>query len=181
MVEKFNYKHNCQIEMPDDYINGQGKGQISKMKYGLYSMGWNGCEMIAIYNAMRDLGLGRSIQDICLEMYPKSSVAVGFFGSNPLLLDKYFKIHNVPYTETRQFNRFFNELPNNQCGIASFFNHRPIFSSLHTVMVKNVNGQIVVYNKSNGKTEPVPLDFRGQLTRRSRFIVGYLFPGKEEK
>ena len=176
MLERINYRHNMKIALPDDYINGQAKGPVSKMKYGFYNMGWNGCEMIAIYNAMRDVGKFNSLQNICLEMYPKSSVMCGFFGSNPYLLDRYFKNHNVAYEKTYDYNKFFNELSSYKCGVCSFWNHRLIFSSLHTVMVKVVDGKLTVFNKSNGRTEPVPLDNRGALTVKKLFIVGYLIP-----
>ncbi|MGN1419391.1 MAG: hypothetical protein ACI4W6_08685 [Acutalibacteraceae bacterium] len=175
MLEKLNDKHNRQIVLPDDFINGQGKGEVSKMKYGICTMAWNGCEMIAIYNAMRILKRDANLADICLEMYPKSSVLCGFFGSNVYVLDKYFKAHGVPYRKVFQYNNFFNELADAKCGICSFWNHRLLFSSLHTVMVRYENGEIVVYNKSNGKTEPVSLAFRQMLTSKKLFMVGYLF------
>ncbi|MCM1363967.1 MAG: hypothetical protein NC122_02500 [Faecalibacterium sp.] len=178
MLEKSNYRHNMTINLPDDYINGQGKGEVSKMKYGFFDMSWNGCEMIAIYNAMRDIGRPNSLQQISLEMYPKSSVLCGFFGSNPYVLDKYFKMHDIPYTRTYDYNRFFNEIYSHQCGICSFWNHRLLFSSLHTVMVKYIDGKITVFNKSNGRTEPVPLDNRSLVTSKKLFMVGYLFDKK---
>ncbi len=175
MLEKINYRHNAAINLPDGYINGQGKGEVSKMKYGFFNMGWNGCEMIAIYNAMLDIGQPNELCNINLEMYPKSSVLFGFFGSNPYVLDRYFKSHDIPFEKTFEYNKFFNELPTSKCGICSFWNHRLIFSSLHTVMVKYIDGKFVVFNKSNGKTEPVPLDFRSLITSRKLFMVGYLF------
>ena len=83
MLEKRNYKHNLQFDPGDGFINGQGAGDVAKMKYGFYRMAWNGCEMIALYNAAHALGKHESLADICLEMYPKSSVACGF--SAPIL------------------------------------------------------------------------------------------------
>ena len=90
MLEKRNYTHNKQFLPGDEtgFINGQGAGEVAKMKYGFYHMAWNGCEMIALYNAAHLLGRHEELSDICLEMYPKSSVACGFFGSNPLVLDR---------------------------------------------------------------------------------------------
>ena len=175
MLERKNYYHNIKFDPGDGYINGQGKGEVSKMKYGFFNMSWNGCEMIAIYNAMHEIGRHNSLARISAEMYPKSSVLCGFFGSNPLVLDKYFKFHEVPYRKTYDYNGFFNALPEYRCGIVSFWNHRVLFGSLHTVMVKSVDGQIVVYNKTNSKTEPVPTDTRSLVTTKGLFIVGYLF------
>lgn len=178
MLEKKNFYHNVLMNLPDDYLNGQDSGELSKLKYGICSVGWCGCEMIAVYNAARDLGLKATLPRVCYEMYPKTSIAMGFFGSNVAMLGDYFKRRNVPYTQTWDYNSFFNELPSCQCGILSFWNHRRIFSSLHTVMVKYVDGKIVIYNKSNKRTQPVPVESRHEVTSQKLFIVGYLF-GKE--
>lgn len=175
MLERKNYYHNIKYFPGESYINGQGKGEVSKMKYGFFNMSWNGCEMIAIYNAMLDIGKPDSLARISAEMYPQSSVLCGFFGSNVYVLDRYFKAHGIPYEKTFDYNAFFNELPHHTCGILSFWNHRVLFSSLHTVMVKYVDGKIVVFNKTNSTTEPVPVEHRKNVTNQKLFMVGYLF------
>ncbi len=180
MLEKRNYDHNKRF-LPADktgFINGQGKGEVAKMKYGFYHMAWNGCEMIALYNAAYLLGKGEPLADICLEMYPQSSVLCGFFGSNPIVLDRYFKAHGISYEKTYDYNAFFNALPDVRCGVLSFWNHRRVFGSLHTVMVRwdSERQQIVEYNKFNSKTVPVFHDVRGLITTKKLFIVGYLLP-----
>lgn len=180
MLEKKNYFHNILVDLPNDYLNGQDAGELSKLNYGLYSVGWNGCEMIAVYNAAFDLGVPTSLPRVCFELYPKTSIAWGFFGSNVYMLGDYFKARGIPFERTNDYNRFFNELPSCKCGILSFWNHRRIFSSLHTVMVKYIDGKIVVFNKSNKRTEPVPEDNRHRVTSEKFFITGYLFRGEEE-
>ena len=175
MLEKKNFYHNVLINLPDDYLTGQDAGELSKLKYGLYSVGWCGCEMIAVYNAARDLGVKTTLPRVCYEMYPKSSIMMGFFGSNVCALGKFFDARNIDYSSTWDYNTFFNELPHCQCGILSFWNHRRIFSSLHTVMVKYIDGKIVVFNKSNKRTEPVPTENRHGVTSEKLFIKGYLF------
>ena len=48
-------------------------------------------------------------------------------------------------------------------------------------MVKYVDGKIVIFNKSNKRTEPVPVDSRNEVTSKKLFIKGYLFEkGAEE-
>ena len=179
MLEKRNYEHNRRIDLrsayPDGFINGQGVGAVSGMMYGIKPMSWNGCEMIAIYNAMTALGRPADLAEISLEMYPKSSVAFGFFGSNPYLLDRYFKVHGVPYRKIYDYNAFFNELPRSVCGVLSFWNRRRLFGSLHTVMARWEDGKITIYNKSNGRNHPVPHESRELVTVKKLFIVGYLF------
>ena len=138
MLEKRNYEHNKNYLPADEngFSNGQGKGEVAKMKYGFYHMAWNGCEMIALYNAAQFIGKGESLADICLEMYPQSSVLCGFFGSNPIVLDRYFRAHDIAFEKTYDYNAFFNALKDVRCGVLSFWNHRRVFGSLHTVMVR---------------------------------------------
>ena len=180
MLEKRNYEHNKNYLPADEngFINGQGKGEVAKMKYGFYHMAWNGCEMIALYNAAQFIGKGESLADICLEMYPQSSVLCGFFGSNPIVLDRYFRAHDIAFEKTYDYNAFFNALKDVRCGVLSFWNHRRVFGSLHTVMVRwdSERQQIIEYNKFNSKTVPVPHDVRGLVTTKKLFIVGYLLP-----
>jgi hypothetical protein len=180
MLEKRNFAHNKQFTPGDEsgFINGQGTGEVAKMKYGICTMAWNGCEMIALYNAAHLLGRHEELRDICLEMYPQSSVLWGFFGSNPLVLDRYFKAHEIPFEKTYDYNAFFNALPDCRCGVLSFWNRRRVFGSLHTVMVRfdKDRGLLVEYNKFNGKTVPVPHDVRSLVTVKHLFIVGYLLP-----
>ena len=174
MLERLNYAHNSKITLPDDYINGQGEGEVAKMKYGICTMAWNGCEMIALCNAMRAIGRKVELRDVAREMYPVSQVAMGFFGSNVYVLGHYFKKHGVKYSSTLSYNDFFNQLKEHRIGVCSFWNRRILFGSLHTVAVEFKDGCYVVYNKSNKKTEPVPLKFRGMLTSKKLFIKGYL-------
>ena len=42
-------------------------------------------------------------------------------------------------------------------------------------MVKYIDGKIVVFNKSNKRTEPVPTENRHGVTSEKLFIKGYLF------
>ena len=68
MLEKKNYEVNKNISLPDSFINGQALGAVSRMRYGLFPMSYNGCEMIAICNYMRMLGKKENIAE---EIYMK--------------------------------------------------------------------------------------------------------------
>ena len=120
-------------------------------------------------------GIGRHVElkDVAREMYPVSQVAMGFFGSNVYVLGHYFRKHGVSYSSTLSYNNFFNQLREHKCGICSFWNRRILFGSLHTVMVEFRDGQYVVFNRTNGKTEPAVLPFRGKITSKKLFMIGY--------
>ena len=54
MLEKKNYEVNKNISLPDSFINGQALGAVSRMRYGLFPMSYNGCEIIAAYNFLKE-------------------------------------------------------------------------------------------------------------------------------
>ena len=52
---KYNLKYNTErVQQPElgKMINGQGMGLVSKLRYGICPMSFNGCEVIAVHNAL---------------------------------------------------------------------------------------------------------------------------------
>ena len=122
MIEKNNYEINKFIKLGKGTINGQGVGPVSQMRYGLFPMSYNGCEMIAIYNfllleKMENPGLA----EIAREMYPESGVLLGVFGSNPYRLHKYFDLRNISIKRYFSIKKFFNQLKSSKFGIKTIF------------------------------------------------------------
>ena len=70
-----------------EYISGQKFGAVSEMKYGLCRMSFNGCECIAVFNAMVYLGKDKRLWEIAriLERY---RMLMGMLGCNPVKLKK---------------------------------------------------------------------------------------------
>ena len=59
-----NYQYNKKVDLSSykgGYINDQDNGQVSNLKLGLKNMDYNGCEVIAAYNAMLTLGEKRDM------------------------------------------------------------------------------------------------------------------------
>ena len=72
MIEKSNYEINKYIKLGKGTVNGQGVGPVSQMRYGLFPMSYNGCEMIAIYNFLYLEKIDNpNLAKIAFEMYPK--------------------------------------------------------------------------------------------------------------
>ncbi|MBQ1995528.1 MAG: hypothetical protein II237_04990, partial [Clostridia bacterium] len=125
MLQKFNYRHNCTVPLPDStVINGQGCGEVAKMKYGLCNMSFNGCEMIALHNSMVLMGKNSDLKEICKEMYPKSQMLSGIFGSNPCLLGSFYKKRNFLFRKTYRYTEFFDSLESTTVAVLSFWNKK---------------------------------------------------------
>ena len=176
MIEKNNYEINKFIKLGSGTVNGQGVGPVSQMRYGLFPMSYNGCEMIAIYNfllleKMENPGLA----EIAHEMYPKSGVLLGVFGSNPYRLHKYFDERDIKVKRYYSLKNFFKQLESSKFGIISFWNAHHPFHGLHTVCVESTENGIRVYNRSNKKAVPVDYKKYNEFVDQARFICGYLF------
>ena len=176
MLQKFNYRHNCTIPLPDStVINGQGCGEVAKMKYGLCNMSFNGCEMIALHNSMVLMGKNSDLKEICKEMYPKSQMLSGIFGSNPCLLGSFYKKRNFLFRKTYRYAEFFDSLESTTVAVLSFWNKKKPFNGLHTVTVQAIDGKIRVYNRYNNRDYPYDYISRTELLpKKSDFICGYL-------
>ncbi len=175
MLEKKNYEVNKNIDLGTEPINGQGCGKVSLMRYGAFPMSYNGCEMIAIYNfcILEKLPHG-TLADICLEMYPKSGILWGVFGSDCFRMKSYFKKRKIEYKRFLKRNSFFDELNKTTYGIITVWNSINIFKGIHTVCVEKLtNGNIRVYNRSNKKTQPCEFKTVDEITQKCCFICGY--------
>ena len=176
MIEKSNYEIKKYIKLGKGTVNGQGVGPVSQMRYGLFPMSYNGCEMIAIYNFLYLEKIDNpDLAKIAFEMYPKSGVLMGVFGSNPYLLHKYFDNRNIKIKRYYNIKSFFKQLESSKYGIVSFWNAYHPFHGLHTVCVESIKNGIRVYNRSNKKDVPVDYNDYSEFVDRARFICGYLF------
>lgn len=176
MLQKYNYEHNLTVSLPDDeIINGQGCGEVAKMKYGFFPMSYNGCEMIALHNSLVLRGEKSSLREVCLEMYPRCQSLSGLLGSNPYLLGSFYKRRGINYRMTLRYDDFFDSLDGVRVAVLSFWcPHKP-FKGLHTVAVQKEGYRIKVYNRYNNRDYPYIYPSRAELLpHKSDFICGYL-------
>lgn len=180
MIEKSNYRHNIKIKLGDGYINGQGCGNIAKMKYGLYPMSFNGCEIIAVYNYLYSIGKKREIADLAKEIYPYASVLMGLFGSAPKKLKRFLDEHNLEYKRTEDYDEFEKMFQESESAVISFWvKLRSGFYGIHTVYLKNINGKVRVFNRSNGNPRPKDYDtMKDFLPNGKHLIVAFCFGDK---
>lgn len=122
-------------------INGQALGGVAKLRYGLCRMSFNGCEVIAVCNALTYAGIPRDIREIAAYM-EKYRAFMGIFGSSVYRLGKALS-HFGADSETVHIERAGDAF------IISSWTGRPLFSSVHTVFCVRENGGIRVYNRYN--------------------------------
>ena len=174
----------------DRFLNGQRTEPLCGMRYGTYPLSWNGCELIACYNAAAALGIKVNFPQVVHEfelnrmhfLFPN-----GYWGTAPKKLRYFFKKHGMEYRSWRDGRRFAAEAKTGvpSCGIISFWNNRrsvaklwglDFFSGgLHTVFYLYKGGKFHVYNLYGRDEAPRVMDDISEAYREKRFIIGYLF------
>ena len=145
-----NYIDNKNVDLSsykNGYINDQNTGAVSKLKFGTNTMDNNGCEIIAVYNAMKTLGNQKDIRDIAYHFENDGQMLGGEFGTNPYANKKYFEKegYKVKVVEGEKITE--EELPKADAYIVSFWNSNDVMDALHTVaMRKTKKGEYELFN-----------------------------------
>lgn len=122
-------------------INGQGTGETAGLKYGLFPMSFNGCEVIAVYNALEYLGIPQDIRTV-RDFMKRYAVLFGLFGCNIYCLGGALNHFGAEYTKSRSAD-------NAEAFIISSWTGIPFLSTIHTVFCVRTAGGIKVYNRYN--------------------------------
>lgn len=157
----------------DDYIFGQNTFPVNKMRYGFFDMSYNGCELIAVYNALKFLGKFKYLYNIIHDFELNGDIWVdGLFGTKPTAIKDYmksmgFKVKSFYFTKTMD-----TYIQYNRCFIIVYAHS----SGIHTVMARGTpSGRIAVYNRYNNCTTVKIVSSISQLVREDGFkmLVGY--------
>lgn len=125
-------------------INGQACGTVSSFRYGLCRMSFNGCEVIAVHNALVWLGKPQKLADIAAYM-ERFRVLMGFFGCNAYKIGKALSHFGAA-------NKKIKYPADSPAYVVSFWTKRRFLSSIHTVFCVRTENGTEVYNSSNGCT-----------------------------
>ena len=184
------YRHNLDVYGGRGVIllHGQGTEPMASMKYGTYSMKWNGCEIIACANVMTFLGRGEFLPQIVREFMLNGMQFVfpsGYWGTAPRELGRYFGSRGVRYRRYSRTDEIERDAVSAECGIVSFWNNKlssarlrgvDFFSGgLHTVAFRRTVRGYEVYNLHTYDTAPRRFEKLAEVYDDKRFIVGYLF------
>ena len=94
LISKHNQKRNAHVPATRSYIGQQGGGGAADgLRFGLFSMAFNGCEVIAVYNLLKYLGRFRDIREIAADFEKQGAIVMGGFGTRPSALYHYIRNH----------------------------------------------------------------------------------------
>lgn len=156
-----NYTNNERLNIPGGYINGQGikSSDVSKMRYGNYHMDFNGCEIIAMYNALNALGNIHTLNDVANWGECNALWAGGLFGTKYTEIGSFFKSLRYPvaeYTKSQPYSKWDQAIQEADACIIVFLNDKSIsvFGGIHTVTLRRKSsGGFYAYNRFSNETE----------------------------
>ena len=174
ILREKNYRNNRLFDktLPEGMLNGQGMGALKRYRYGLFSFGWCGCEIIASYNLLKMVGKPMPLSEICREIYPYGEILLGFFGTNVYTLTHFYKKHRIPVKTVYAKKEFLRLAPKGKYGVISFWTGKVMASSIHTVAYRvEPDGRIAVFNRYNNKDFPYYYDTMEEAFGAYPFIV----------
>lgn len=165
---RYNLRYNSEIaEQPEfgKMINGQGRGCVSKLRYGICCMSFNGCEVIAVHNALVYLGKPKPLKDIAFYM-ERFRMLMGFFGCNAHRIGKALRHFGAACERVRNAD-------DSNAFIITSWNGFPFLSSIHTVFCVREGSCIRVYNRYNTVETAQLCRSTEEITGRHRPIAVY--------
>ena len=147
-------------------IENQVTEEFKKKKYGLFPMSFNGCEVIAVFNALELAGFGPDL-DRLISLFKSLHLMLwwGLWGSNVFALGRVFEKLGIPVRRVK-----LHEFSDDGIYIVSFWNRWAPFHGIHTVVTRIKDGRPETFNiyKNAGKLSIGPGKYAGR-----RFITGY--------
>lgn len=171
IIAKLNLRKNRRITFDEKgFICGQKLGIIPSFRFGLFSMAYNGCGVIAVYNAFVYLGRYKPLCEV-LYLMEKYKVIFGIFGWNPYAL---MKIKDFSVTGSRRVKNY-SVLENAQAFIITSWNGKPFRSGSHTVFCKREeSGKLLVYNDYSRDEYPRRYSSFKEMIGESVIISAYI-------
>ena len=147
-------------EADGGYINDQNApgSQSGKIRYGSGTFKGNGCEIIAVNNALVSLGNRKDVRKIAMDFETNGQTLFGAFGTSPFAIDDYFKKQGYKVKTFTGDKKIYNlDIPDADTYIVSFWNSDKVTDMIHTISVDKLpNGKYKLYN-AKGDT-PIEID-----------------------
>ncbi len=164
----------AQSPLPPGRINGQGLAPLAALPYGAWNMGNNGCEVIAVYNALLALHRTTPLPEIAAALERNGLLFNGFGGTNLCAVASYLRRLGIRVTVLRRGKRgaYDTALAAADCAILSYWTgsrlRRPdgSWNTLHTVSVQRGFAGVEICNCANDWPAPHSARSIGDFLRR---------------
>ena len=122
------------------------------MFYGLSPFSSNGCELIAIYNALYDMTKKEDIDlPLIINIHEKSGMVLnGLFGTSPKAIEEYFKKNGYKTMSSSKKANYENIAKSTDVLILTIYNNiDDITDQVHTICITKNQGKYYVHNNGS--------------------------------
>ena len=154
-------KHKERIEREKGFIEDQNL--YGDMNYGVSTMAASGCGVIAVYNALKVLGINESGSEgspslpNLISIFENSGITMaGQFGTGPKSVAEFFKKRGIEVRTAYDESRFSVIAKMTPVSIITIFNNKErLHDYVHTMCISREGDYLVLHN-SNGRREIYP-------------------------
>ena len=173
-----NYEHNFTLdENPETttknrIINGQALSDYADFRYGLFDNGFNTCEVIAIHNAKKCLGMESTLSQTIYDVQKCDGMwLLGLFGTYPGKTNNILNYYGIRYTNIESVDG----MSEKGMYIISYWdkNDKDVFWGIHTIAVEYDGGLYHAYNLFGTSPNKNPIDLDDI---RDYYINGFYIP-----
>lgn len=145
-------KHIENINKFRGYIENQHR--YEDMNFGRVTVDYAGCEVIAVYNALKSLNNNADFPELLSYFEQRGMIFSGYFGTMPQALYRYFIKKGYKTLIVCSLKKMINIIDQYDTFILTYFNDgNNIMSMVHTINIsKDSNGYLTAHNAyCNGK------------------------------
>ena len=142
-------------------IQGQAQGPVARLPYGVCSMDYNGCEVIASYNVLLTLGRPMPLADVAAWYERRGLFLAGRFGTHVEAIPRFFRAQGLSAralyaSEARDPDAFDAAFAGAEAAVFSFWNSAArLRSGVHTVALSHgPEGRLSIDNLYGRDREP---------------------------
>ncbi len=180
---KANAALRAQAVLPPGRLNGQGLSPLAALPYGAWNMGNNGCEVIAVYNALLVMRRPIPLPEIAAALEKRGLLFNGFGGTNLPAVAAYLRNLGIGVTVLRRAERerYDDALAGADCAILSYWTGRKLrradgsWNTLHTVSVQRGFAGVEICNYANNWPAPHSARSVADFLRREDGVPVCLF------
>ena len=149
--------------LPQGYLNGQNLPPLAELPYGAYTVGWCGCEAIAVYNALLTLGRPQPFDEVAAELEQRGLLLNGLGGTHLAAARRYLERFGLDTDllgarRAADYDAAFSGVKTALLAYwtgAKLKNTDGSWNMLHTVAIAHApDGGVTVYNAYGGSERP---------------------------
>ena len=141
-------------------LQGQGRAPVARLPFGKYTMDYNGCEVLASYNALLLLGDPLPLGAVAAWYELRGLFLAGAWGTHVLAIPRFFRARGyapeVLYASSvRAPEDYDAAFDGAQAAVFSFWNSaQRLRAGVHTVSLSHRGGRIAIDNLHSLDTRP---------------------------